>query len=133
MPLPSVNSQLSIAVQFGWTCASTAGSTSSGSPSCPYGVSGPRSLRLSMMLLRARFAVMSSYVGHDRAAIVTSRVWSCADAGAANSASAASTPTSIDPAKVRRMEAMPTRRVGERASPAAGESPAVVTLLSSPP
>ncbi len=59
IPLPSVNSQLSIGVHSGWTSASTAGSTRNGSPFSPYGVSAPRSFRLSMMLLRARFAVIA--------------------------------------------------------------------------
>ena len=59
MPVPSVNSQFEIAVHFGCTCASIAGSTLSGTPSTPYGVFAPRFSRLSMMLLRARFAVMS--------------------------------------------------------------------------
>jgi hypothetical protein len=36
-----------------------------------YGVSGPRSLRLSWMLLRALFAWMSVYASQTRAAIVT--------------------------------------------------------------
>ena len=61
MPVPSVNSQFAIGVQLsGCTLASIAGSTMSGTPSTPYGVSGPRFSRLSMMLLRARFAVMSA-------------------------------------------------------------------------
>jgi len=54
-----------IGVQAGWTAASTVGSTV-WSPE--YGVSGPRSWRLSMMLLRARLAVTEAYVGQLRAA-----------------------------------------------------------------
>ena len=68
MPLPKVNCHPVIGVQAGWTAASTVGSTV-WSPE--YGVSGPRSWRLSMMLLRARLAVTEAYVGQLRAASVT--------------------------------------------------------------
>jgi hypothetical protein len=60
IPVPSVKAQLSIGVHSGWTCASSAGSMLSGTPPVPYGESTPRSFRLSMMLLRARFAVIAS-------------------------------------------------------------------------
>ena len=54
--LPIVNVQPVIGAQLGWTVCSTSGSTSW--PAL-YGVSTPRSRRLSWMLLRARLAVMS--------------------------------------------------------------------------
>ena len=90
MPVPRVNRQLGSGEQLGWLRASVTGST--GWPS-EYGVSLPRSSRLSWMLLRARLAVMSSYVGHVRAAIVTSRsvprpFTVCADAAGAAARSA---------------------------------------------
>ena len=68
IPRPSVNFQPVIGVQFGCVASSIDGLIG-----CPavYGVSAPRSFRLSWMLLRARFARMSVYVGHWRAAIVT--------------------------------------------------------------
>ncbi len=69
IPRPRVSCQFSIGWQLGCTRSSVVASTTS--PSL-YGVSAPRSLRLSWMLLRARLAVMSVYCGHTRAAIVTS-------------------------------------------------------------
>ncbi len=71
---PSVNCQPVIGVHAGWLAASMSGSM--GWPAL-YGVSTPRSRRLSWMLLRARFAVMSVYVGHCRAAIVTKKSVPC--------------------------------------------------------
>src|ERR1044072_8244282 len=61
MPRPSVNSHPVIGVQFGCVAASIAGLIG-----CPaeYGVSAPRALRLSWVLLRARLAPMAVYVGH---------------------------------------------------------------------
>ena len=57
MPVPSVKRQPVIGVQSGCVDCSMAGSTAW---PCVYGVSAPRSRRLSWMLLRARLARMAS-------------------------------------------------------------------------
>ena len=68
IPSPRVNCHPSRGLHLGWPLDSV--STLIASPSL-YRVSGPRSLRLSWMLLRARLAVMSVYSEHSRATRVS--------------------------------------------------------------
>ena len=66
--VPSLNFQPVIGLQAGWLGSSIEGLIGWFSL---YGVSAPRSRRVSWMLLRARLAVMSVKAGHSRATMVT--------------------------------------------------------------